>query len=292
MKEIKDLLIKENVKMSEYTSYKTGGIAKYFVYPKTTEALQELMNFIFKNNIKYFVIGNGTNIIFTDEYYDGVVINLSKLDQIKIENTIIEVSSGYSLQKLVSEASKRGLSGLEFASGIPGTVGGATYMNAGAYGACIFEKIKYIQYLENGEIIKKAKEEIPYGYRYSYFKDNKKAIILSITIELSYEDKNIILDKIKEYTQKRIQTQPLEYPNAGSVFKNPETISAGALIDTKLNLKGKSVGGAYVSEKHANFIINKNNATSNDIIKLIEEIKKVAKQKENIVLQLEQEIIK
>lgn len=292
MKEIKDLEILENICMSNYTSYKTGGIAKYLVYPNTIESLIELIKYIKNNNIKYFILGNGTNIIFTDDFYDGVVINLKKLNNLLVSKNIICVSSGYSLQKLVSITIEKNLSGLEFAAGIPGTVGGAIYMNAGAYGSAMADIIDEVTYLENEEIKTKKREELEFGYRESCFKNNKNIIILSTKIKLKPSNKNEIQDTIKEYTEKRIKTQPLEYPTAGSVFKNPDNISAGALIEHKLNLKGHNVNDAYISTKHANFIINKGNAKSEDIIRLIKEIQREALEKEGINLELEQEIIK
>lgn len=292
MKEIKDLEILENICMSNYTSYKTGGIAKYLVYPNTIESLIELIKYIKNNNIKYFILGNGTNIIFTDDFYDGVVINLKKLNNLLVSKNTICVSSGYSLQKLVGITVEKNLSGLEFAAGIPGTVGGAIYMNAGAYGSAMADIIDEVTYLENDEIKTKKREELEFGYRESCFKNNKNIIILSTKIKLKPSNKKEIQDTIKEYTEKRIKTQPLEYPTAGSVFKNPDNISAGALIEHKLNLKGHNVNDAYISTKHANFIINKGNAKSEDIIRLIKEIQREALEKEGINLELEQEIIK
>ena len=292
MKEIKDLEILENICMSNYTSYKTGGIAKYLVYPNTLESLIELIKYIKNNSIKYFILGNGTNIIFTDDFYDGVVINLKKLNNLLANKNTIRVSSGFSLQKLVSISVEKSLSGLEFAAGIPGTVGGAIYMNAGAYGSAMSDIIDEVTYLENDEIKTKKREELEFGYRKSYFKKNKSIIILSTKIKLKPGNKKEVQDIIKEYTEKRIKTQPLEYPNAGSVFKNPDNISAGSLIEHKLNLKGYNINDAYISTKHANFIINKGNAKSKDIIKLIKEIQKEALEKEKINLELEQEIIK
>ena len=292
MKDIKDLKIIKDVDMSKYTSYKTGGIAKILAYPQTIEALIKLMDYIKSNNIKYFVLGNGTNIIFTDAFYDGIIISLKKMNYISIYKDIIEVSSGYSLQKLVGDALNQSLSGLEFAAGIPGTIGGAIYMNAGAFGSSISNIIKSVAYLENGKVITKTKDDLGFDYRTSYFKTNKNMIILNAKIKLVHSSKEEIKSKMKEYIEKRRNTQPLEYPNAGSVFKNPENISAGALIDQKLCLKGEHIGDAYVSDKHANFIINKGTAKSKDIIELIEKIQKEALEKENITLLLEQEIIK
>ena len=165
-------------------------------------------------------------------------------------------------------------------------------MNAGAYGSCISDVINKVTFLEKGKIKTKTKRKLDFNYRTSYFKKHKNTIIISVTIKLKSSNKKQINERIKEYTEKRIKNQPLEYPNAGSVFKNPKDISAGALIDQKLNLKGYNVNDAYISTKHANFIINKGQAKSKDIIKLIKEIQKQALEKENIELELEQEIIK
>ena len=222
MKEIKDLEILENICMSNYTSYKTGGIAKYLVYPNTLESLIELIKYIKNNSIKYFILGNGTNIIFTDDFYDGVVINLKKLNNLLANKNTICVSSGFSLQKLVSITIEKSLSGLEFAAGIPGTVGGAIYMNAGAYGSAMSDIIDEVTYLENDEIKTKKREELEFGYRKSYFKKNKSIIILSTKIKLKPGNKKEVQDIIKEYTEKRIKTQPLEYPNASMEQKKRE----------------------------------------------------------------------
>ena len=203
----------------------------------------------------------------------------------------IYVESGALLSKVVIESSKRELTGLEFAIGIPGNIGGAIYMNAGAYGSSMSNIVKSITVLnEKIEIQEILNQDINFAYRYSILQNNKNLICIGATIELNYGKKEEIDSQIKENLFKRKNSQPLEYPSAGSVFRNPDGNYAGKLIE-ELNLKGLSIGGAKVSAKHANFIINKDNATSEDILKLIKLIQKEVRKNYNIELKLEQQLI-
>ncbi len=281
----------ENVSLKDYNTYKIGGKTRYLVKPYNIDSLKELLIYIKNNNLKYIIIGNGSNIILPDSDYDGVVILLSKLNEIKIYENTVKAFCGVSLTYFVNELVKNNLGGLESLSGIPGTLGGAIVNNAGCYGQTISDKLDNVTYLENGEIKTINKEECNFSYRDSIFKKNKNFIILSAKFKLDYKNKEEMLNFIKKNMIKRNTSQPLNYPNAGSVFRNPTGYSAGKLIEDA-GLKNYHINGAYVSDKHANFIINKDNASSEDIIELIEYIQKEISEKYNIKLKLEQEIIK
>ena len=281
----------ENVSLKDYNTYRIGGKTRYLVKPYNIDSLKELLIYIKNNNLKYIIIGNGSNIILPDSDYDGVVILLSKLNEIKIYENTVNAFCGVSLTYFVNELVKNNLGGLESLSGIPGTLGGAIVNNAGCYGQTISDKLDSVTYLENGEIKTINKEECNFSYRDSIFKKNKNFIILSAKFKLDYKNKEEMLNDIKENIIKRNTSQPLNYPNAGSVFRNPIGYSAGKLIEDA-GLKNYHINGAYVSDKHANFIINKDNASSEDIIELIEYIQKEISEKYNIKLKLEQEIIK
>lgn len=281
----------ENVSLKDYNTYKIGGKTRYLVKPYNIDSLKELLIYIKNNTLKYIIIGNGTNIILPDSDYDGVTILLSKLNEIKINENTVNAFCGVSLTYFVNELVKNNLGGLESLSGIPGTLGGAIVNNAGCYGQTIGDKLNSVTYLENGEIKTINKEECNFSYRDSIFKKNKNFIILSAKFILDYKNKEEMLNIIKENMIKRNTSQPLNYPNAGSVFRNPIGYSAGKLIEDA-GLKNYHINGAYVSDKHANFIINKDNASSEDIIELIEYIQKEISEKYNIKLKLEQEIIK
>lgn len=283
--------IEENISLKTLTTYKAGGTAKLVVYPNNLDKLILLIKLIKEYDINYIIIGKGSNTLFSDKEYIGVIIKLDNLNKIEFNQNKVYVESGVPLSKLVIESAKRNLTGLEFAIGIPGNVGGAIYMNAGAYGSNMSSIVKNITVLnENLEIEEIPIQNINFSYRYSILQDNKNLICIGTTIELEYGKKEEIDNKIKENLTKRKNTQPLEYPSAGSVFRNPEGNYAGKLIE-ELKLKGLSIGGAEISTKHANFIINKNNATSDDILKLIKLVQSKVKQKYNIELKLEQQLI-
>lgn len=283
--------IVENPIMKKYTTYKVGGEALALIYPDNINSLIKLLNFIKENNIKYKILGNGSNVIFKDELYDGVVINLSKLDNFECDDTIVTVGAGYNLIKLSLKTAKLGLSGLEFASGIPGTVGGAVYMNAGAYKSDMGYVVSEVKVLTPSlEIKTMYNKDMNFHYRTSFLKQNPGYICLEAKIVLKRGNKDEILSLLEDRKQRRLMSQPLEYPSAGSVFRNPNNDYAGRLIE-EIGYKGKNIGGAYVSEKHANFIVNKGDATANDIKKLISEIQYKVKEKYDIELILEQEIV-
>ena len=283
--------IKENESLKLHTTYKVGGIAKYFITPNDFDELIKLLKYLKDNNIKYMILGNGSNTIFSSKTYDGVIINLSNLNKMKIDGNKIFVEAGYQLIKLSIDAMNNNLSGLEFASGIPANVGGAIYMNAGAYKSDMSEIIEEVTFLdENYELKTLRKDELNFSYRHSLFQE-KNYIIISAILKLTSGNKEEIKALMDKRKQRRVESQPLEYPSAGSVFRNPsEDIFAGKLIED-LGLKGYSIGDAKISEKHANFIINNGNATGEDIKALISLIKEKVKEKYNIDLIVEQKFV-
>lgn len=281
----------ENCNIKKYNTYRLGVICKYLVFVKNTLELIDALKYLKENNIKYLILGNGSNVIFKDDYYDGVIIKLDKMNNIKINNNEIEVESGYSLMKLSRDILDYGLSGLEFASGIPGLLGASIAMNAGAYNkdmASVVKEVKVIN--EKNELVTMKNNELEFGYRDSFFKKNKEYICVSSILTLEPGEKSECLELINSRKERRMATQPLEYPSAGSVFRNPKGMHAGELIEN-CGLKGYNINGAEVSEKHANFIVNKGNCTGKDIIKLINLIKNKVYEKYNVELILEQEII-
>ena len=283
--------IEKDISLSTLTTYKTGGIAKLVVYPNNINNLKQMLKLIHKYNIKYFILGKGSNTLFSDKEFNGVIIKLDKLNNFKIKQTEIYVESGMILSKLVQASVKNELTGLEFAIGIPGTIGGAIYMNAGAYGNNMSNIVKSVIVLNEKFQIKEIPlEKLKFDYRYSIFQDNKNLICVAANIKLEHGNHDEIASKIKENLLKRKNSQPLEYPSAGSVFRNPEGNYAGKIIE-ELGLKGKNISGAEISTKHANFIINKNNASSSDILNLIKLVQKEVKDKYKIDLKLEQQLV-
>ncbi len=282
---------KENTSLKNYNTYKIDTSCSYLVFPKNEEELISILKEINEKKLKYLVLGNGSNIILSMSYYDGIVIKLDKLCKVEYNDNIITVGAGYPLIKFALETIEKGLSGLEFAAGIPGTVGASTAMNAGAYKSDMSEVVKSTKVLNNNfEIITLTNKELEYSYRDSFLKRHKEYIVLSTTFELTNGDKETMKKQIEERRLKRLSSQPLNMPNAGSVFRNPDNMYAGELIE-KSNLKGFSIGGAEVSQKHANFIVNKGNATGKDIIELINTIKKTVKENYDVELKLEQIVI-
>ena len=284
--------IEENISLAKYTTYKAGGLASLIVYPKNIEKLICLLKIIRENNIKYKILGNGSNLLFSDKKWNGVIIKLSEFDDIEIIDNKIKVSSGYSLMKLSRIAAKNSLTGLEFASGIPGTVGGAVFMNAGAYKSDMGYIVRSVTVLTpDYRIIELENKELNFHYRTSFFKTHPEYICLEANIKLEHGTRSAIEDLMKQRLKRRLTSQPLNYPSAGSVFRNPPDMYAGELIE-KLGLKGMEKGGAMISDKHANFVINKTGkAKSKDIKYLIDYAKKQVKKKYNVDLMVEQEFV-
>jgi len=281
----------ENVSLKKYTTYHIGGHAVALVYPNDVDGLIDLIKFLRNNNIKYKVIGRGSNLIFSSELYNGVLIKLDRFDKLEIKENEIVVGSGYQLIKLATKLSRIGYTGIEFATGIPGSVGGAVFMNAGAYKSDMEYIVKCVKVLTpNLKIAELTNYDLNFHYRSSFLQSNPGYICLEATIILKKGNPEEIMQLIEDRKKRRIETQPLEYPSAGSVFRNPEGDYAGRLIE-EIGYKGKKIGGAMVSTKHANFIINYNNATGEDIKNLINEIKTIVKDKYGIELKVEQEFV-
>lgn len=275
--------------ISKHTTYKVGGKTKAIVYPDSVDNLIKLLKELKSLNENYKIIGKGSNLIFSSKDYDGVLINLEELKTFKIDGNIVTAEAGVSTVKLALETAKNNLSGLEFASGIPGTIGGGVFMNAGAYNSDFSNVIKEVKYLDQDFNIKVIQnKDMKFSYRDSIFKEKKDMIIIEATMELNPKPYSEINEIILSRREKRIATQPLEYPSAGSVFRNPELAPAGKLIED-IGLKGYQIGGAKISEKHANFIINDGDATGEDIKALIDYIKEKVKNEYNVDLYLEQE---
>ena len=283
---------KEDISLRNYNTYRVNTICKFLVFPKTVEELSNIIEFLKNNNIKYYMLGNGSNIILSMEYYDGVMIKLDNFNSVVYKDNLVTAEAGCSLIKLSLDTIDKGFTGMEFSTGIPGCVGASVAMNAGAYNTDLSEIIKEVKVLTpENEIKTLSKKELEFSYRTSFLKRNKKYIVLSATFQLEDGNKEEMKALIEQRMKKRTETQPLELPNAGSVFRNPEGNHAGALIE-QANLKGFNINGAEVSTKHANFIVNKGNATGKDIIELIEKVQKEIKDKNNIELKLEQIIVR
>ncbi|NOQ68062.1 UDP-N-acetylmuramate dehydrogenase [Patescibacteria group bacterium] len=331
--------IQKNIPLSKYTSFKIGGPAKFFCVAENVDEIQEALEFAEKNKLKVFVLGGGSNLLVSDKGFNGIVIKTQDtIYKIQTDSKIF-VGAGLPLAKLVNESVKNNLTGLEMMAGIPGTVGGAIANNAGAFGRCLGDVVESVEILENPPsplfqrgstlpplakgvrgIFKLNNKECQFSYRNSIFKEEKKSIILNAVLKLEKghkeeSDKKTITPSLKkrvgEILKLRKEKQPLEYPSAGSVFKNPvvddkrlaelikeypeiqniaknNIIPAGWLIEQIEGLKGKKIGGAMISEKHCNFIVNFNNAKAEDIIILISLIKQ--KVRSHFGIQLEEEI--
>lgn len=277
----------ENEAMSLHTSFKIGGAADLILYPETKEQLCRILSLAKEENMPTTIIGKGSNLLVSDKGIEGVVVSTLAMQKITLvgENEII-AEAGASLAALCRAARDNCLTGLEFAYGIPGTVGGALYMNAGAYGGDMSMVVKSAESINsNLDIISRNNEDMALSYRKSIYDENGE-IITSVTFSLKKGERDKIGEDMDNYMSKRKNSQPLEFPSAGSTFKRPEGYYAAALID-ECGLKGLSHGGAEVSQKHAGFVINKNNATCSDVLSLIEEIKKIVKEKRGVELNTE-----
>ena len=282
---------KDNVRINEpmknHTTFKIGGPAQYYVTPESVTQIQEVVSLCRNMNIPLHVIGNGSNILVGDDGVDGVVLALfNTFSDYEIKDNVITAQAGMSLIKLAVIALREGLTGLEFASGIPGSVGGAVYMNAGAYDGQMKDVVTSVTVLdEAGNIRILGRDELDMGYRTSAVAKHSM-IVLQVIIELKTGDKEQIKDRMNQLSELRKQKQPLEYPSAGSTFKRPEGYFAGKLI-ADAGLKGYSIGGAAVSEKHAGFVVNIGGATAKDVVELTDYIKKRIIEQFGVTLELE-----
>ena len=278
--------VKLNEPMKNHNGFKTGGSADIFITLGDKELLCALVETANSLEIPLFVLGKGSNLLVSDNGIEGAVVSLAKMDEITIDGETVTAKAGTSLTALCVAVANEGLSGLEFAYGIPGSVGGALYMNAGAYGGEMADVVFDAQFVtQNGQVGTIEKGDMNLGYRTSCFKQNGN-IITDVTFKLIKGDKEEIWEKMNTLMGKRRDKQPLEYPSAGSTFKRPEGYFAGALIEEN-GFKGKGVGGAQVSEKHAGFVINKSDATTKDILDLMKKIQETVLEKNGVKLEPE-----
>ena len=286
-----DLLGEEKVRISEpmnrHTTFRIGGPADYFLLPSTAEEVKKILEICKEKELPYFILGNGSNLLVSDEGYCGVIIQLYRnYGGITVEGTNIRAGAGALLSQIASAAKNASLTGVEFAGGIPGTLGGAVVMNAGAYGGEMKDVLKEVTVMtEQGEIMTIPAEKLEMGYRTSLV---KKAgyLVLEAVISLKAGDVEKIKAIMKDLTEKRVSKQPLEYPSAGSTFKRPEGYFAGKLI-MDAGLRGYQVGGAQVSEKHCGFVINKGNATAADVCGLMKDVQEKVQEQFGVTLEPE-----
>jgi len=281
--------VKVDEPLSKHTSFKIGGPASYFLELESIEELRNVIEFSRKMNLDFFILGEGTNVLFADEGFSGFVIQLKgKFAKFSVKGAAITAGAGVKLNALVEELAKKGLGGLEFASGIPGSIGGAIVTNAGTKTGSIGDVTKEVRILSEGKVRILKSEEMDFSYRHCKLPD--KAIVLEVKLGLKNGKKSDIMKKIKESLKERKKNQPLSTLNAGCVFKNPETCEAGKLIEAA-GLKGTRIGDAEVSTKHANFIINRGRAKAKDVYNLIKKIQETVKEKFNIDLELELRLV-
>ena len=284
--------IRRNEPMSRHTTFRIGGSAALYLIPQTTSALIDLCGMLRETGVRYYFVGNGSNLLFDDEGFDGAVVSMSALTDIQTEGTLITAEAGAQLMNVCKKSRDLGLAGLEFAYGIPGSVGGAVYMNAGAYGGETAHVLRESTYLDLSDL---SVHTIPlsvhnFGYRESIYK-HSNFIILSAVFELQKGNSEEIGAMMNDFMNRRVTKQPLEYPSAGSVFKRYPGRFTGQMIE-EAGLKGYTIGGAQVSEKHAGFIINRGNATASDVLALVEHIKKVILEQFGCALECEMIYVK
>lgn len=279
--------IYKKYKMKDFTSFKIGGEADIIAEPKDIKELVEVIKFLRNANIIYYILGNGTNVLVSDKGIRGCVVHIGKnLSKIKVTGTKIEAESGALLSDIAEIALKNKLTGFEELAGIPGTIGGAIAMNAGAYDREIKDVVSSVNAInEAGRVVKLSKEALEFEYRKSAVSE-KGFIVTSVVMNLQEGDKNEIIKKMEKYKNLRWSKQPLDVPSAGSTFKRPEGYYASLLIKDS-NLMGEMLGGAMISDKHAGFIVNANNATASDVYKLIQKVQSTVKTYFNVMLEPE-----
>ncbi|MGG3800250.1 UDP-N-acetylmuramate dehydrogenase [Metabacillus fastidiosus] len=282
----------ENEPLAHHTTIKIGGPAEIFVEPKNIESLKRTLTIVREHDASFRVIGRGSNLLVSDEGMKGVVIKLGQgLDDLEMDGDVITVGAGYSLVKLATVLSRQGFSGLEFAAGIPGSVGGAVYMNAGAHRSDMSNILVKAHILfEDGTTEWLTNEQMEYSYRTSILQKKRPGICLEAVLKLSQAKKEDVLAVLKQNKDYRRDTQPWNYPCAGSIFRNPLPNYAGQLVE-EAGLKGYQIGGAKVSDMHGNFIVNAGGAKAKDVLDLIEYIKKEILEKYDITIETEVEII-
>ena len=282
--------IKCNEPLKQYTMTRLGGNADLFIMPGTEEEAQAVVKYAYENEVPILMLGNGSNMVVRDGGVRGIVLNFSKLDAVEIQGDVVVAQAGALIIDVSKQVAANGLTGFEFACGIPGSIGGAMAMNAGAYGGEVKDVIVDCTVLtQEGERLVLSKDELELGYRKSIIAKNGY-YVLNAKFQLEKGDQQEIDAKIADLTHQRESKQPLEYPSAGSVFKRPPGYFAGKLIQDS-GLQGKGVGGAEVSTKHAGFIVNKNNATATDYIQTIQMVQRTVKEKFDVELEMEVKIV-
>ncbi len=287
-----DIRFALNEPMKKHTTFKTGGDADLMVFPKNADELSKVLSFCSKQKVRPLILGNGSNLLVSDDGVRVPVISIGEgFDEVRLlDETTVYAGAGTPLIRLCKFALEHELSGLEFAYGIPGSVGGAVFMNAGAYGGEMRDVVTCALHLSlQGESGRFEAEALDFGYRHSVYKE-QPCVITGAVFRLQKSDPHLIQSKMQELLQRRKDKQPLEYPSAGSVFKRPEGYFAGALIEQS-GLKGRRIGGAAVSEKHAGFIVNLGGATTNDVLSLIRVCQQTVKEKFNVSLETEIQMV-
>lgn len=271
----------------KHTTFRVGGPAKLFVKVKDLESLILVIKYCRKHRIKLFVIGRGSNLLFSDKSFQGIIISLEQFNQYKINGNHVTAQCGVAMIRLAYDCAKVGLSGFEFMGGIPGNVGGGVFMNAGAYNSNIAEVLESVTILnENLELVTLSKDEMDFSYRHSAIQDHKKWIVIEASFVLTTKTVAEVKDLLDRRKERRMASQPWSQPSAGSVFRNPEGMSAWKLIDDA-GLRGYEIGGAQVSPKHSNFIVNNGYASAKDIYDLIFYVQKQVEEKFSILLKPE-----
>ena len=264
----------ENEPMYKHTTYKVGGPAKIFVKANDIDSLIQTLNYCRDHDIKHMVIGNGSDLLFSDKEYDGIIISMKSFDDVKMNGSTIVAQAGVSMIALAYSSAKAGLSGFEFMGGIPGDMGGGIYMNAGAYKYCMADVFVSARVLDDDlNIITLSKEDMEFSYRHSVLQKHLNWIILDATFEMTAKDPGEIRKVLDKRKERRMSTQPWNFACAGSVFRNPEEKPAWRYID-EAGLRGYEIGGAQVSPKHSNFIVNNGYASAKDILDIIKLVEK------------------
>ncbi len=277
--------------LGKHTTFRIGGPADYFFVPKNIEEIKCIIEYCKSNSIRHMILGNGSNVLFADKGYNGVIIQIyNNMSEIRVENNMIYAQAGALLSKIAAVARDNELTGFEFAAGIPGTLGGAVVMNAGAYGGEMRDVIVSVDILMNDGMVRTFDcSEMDFGYRHSIVND--EMVVLGATIKLESGVKEDIQKEMDRLKEARVSKQPLDYPSAGSTFKRPEGYFAGKLIQDS-GLKGYTVGGAMISEKHSGFVINYCNATADDVVKLIGDVSDIVEERFGVRLEPEVRIIR
>lgn len=287
----------EREPLAAHTTFRIGGPAAFWCVPHDVAQLRATLACCKAHVVRYYLLGNGSNTLFADEGFDGVVVDLRELAPpvtvaTQRDKVALTAGAGMTLGRLCAEAQQRGLTGLEFACGIPGTVGGAVYMNAGAYGGELKDVLTEVTFLDETLNLRTLPvTELAMGYRTSVFEKNPSWCVVSATVSLQPGDAAQILAQMQDYLQRRKDKQPLEWPSAGSTFKRPQGAFAGKLIE-ECGLRGFAVGGAQISEKHCGFVINKGGATCADVVALTEEVKRIVREKTGFVLEREIRVVR